>query len=280
MVESLLLKEYTRNRFEDLAEILGHKKNGYSTKDYHGARVEIKKLNAISGITKFCCRSFRKRKFISPFKKMFSLAGKIREVQLEAELFSELGLTDSLGLYLENSEAKLQKLYSRFKKMSRVILKKVKKNPQDTIPCFNKISREKIYRFIESLNCQVAFLAAAGEWEEEEVHDLRKKLKELLYTINIFQLSEPEVKSIDALQDLIGKWHDKVVMARNLTDKRILNKMNRKEKITLQPVVEKLNQSSGQILKKIHQVLNKEPKEKATFQCFHNPVQTGIAIPL
>ena len=179
MVESLLLKEYTRNRFETLAEIL-HKKNDFSIQDYHGVRVEIKKLKAVSRITKYCCRSFKKRKFTRSFKKIFLFAGKIREAQLEAELFSELGLTDSLGSYLENSGAKLQKHTKRFEIMARLLHKKIKKQLRNPVPCFNKISREKIYSFIDTLNWQVASFGGTGVWQEKDVHDLRKKLKELL----------------------------------------------------------------------------------------------------
>ena len=153
--------------------------------------------------------------------------------------------------------------------MARLLHKKIKKQLRNPVPCFNKISREKIYSFIDTLNWQVASFGGTGVWQEEDVHDLRKKLKELLYTINIFQVKGSTVKGIDDLQDLIGKWHDKVVIASKLSKREILSKMKRKEKIILQPVVEKLNQSSGQLLVKIHEVLHKQPGGKTNIPCIN-----------
>ena len=60
MVESLVIKEYTRNRLQTLEEVLDKKNTGYSTEDFHTIRVEIKKLNAISRILKFCYRPFKR----------------------------------------------------------------------------------------------------------------------------------------------------------------------------------------------------------------------------
>jgi CHAD domain-containing protein len=262
MVESLVIKEYTRNRFDSLGKVLG-KKKGYVIEDFHDIRVEIKKLNAVSGILKFCFRPFKRRKFIDPYKKLFSCAGKIREAQLESELFEELQLTASLGSYLKNKNAQLEKDVSQFEKMAKAIRKRMDKNLQTLEPCFNKINREKIYSFVINLSNQVNFIIGDVEWTDEEVHELRKKLKELLYTINIFQISGAESKSIDALQDMIGKWHDKVVIANQLSNKKLLKKINKQERVTMQLVVEYLNHSSVQMLDKITGAIRKHQKGQA-----------------
>jgi CHAD domain-containing protein len=261
MVESLVIKEYARNRFESLKEVLG-KKNGYVIEDFHDIRVEIKKLNAISRILKFCYRPFNRRKFIAPYKKLFSCAGKIREAQLESALFDELQLTGYLDSYLKNKNARLKKDVSQFEKMAKISHKKINKHFVALEPCFNKISREKILSFADILNSQVTSIVIADEWTDEEIHELRKKLKELLYTINIFQFAGTESKSIDALQDLIGKWHDKVVIAGQLSNKKLYRNINREEKVTMRMVVENLKETSGQMLEKIYGSIRKHQKGK------------------
>jgi CHAD domain-containing protein len=193
---------------------------------------------------------------------LFSCAGKIREAQLESALFDELQLTGYLGSYLKNKNARLRTDLSQFEKMAKNIHKKIKKHFLDLEPGFNKISREKIFCFADILNNQVTSMMVADEWTDEEIHELRKKLKELLYTINIFQFAGTESKSIDSLQDLIGKWHDKVVIAGKLTNKKLYKNINKEEKVTMRLVVENLNQSSVEMLEKIYVSIRKHQNGK------------------
>jgi CHAD domain-containing protein len=270
MVESLVIKEYSKNRFETLKEVLG-KKSGYVIEDFHDIRVEIKKLNAISRILKFCYRPFKRRKFIDPYKKLFSCAGKIREAQLESALFEELQLTESLSSYLKNKNDRVEKDLNQFEKMAKITRKKINKHLDALEPCFNKITREKIYSFAIILNSQISSMISADEWTNEEIHELRKKLKELLYTINIFQFTGTDSKAIDSLQDLVGKWHDKVVIAVQLSNKKIYRKMNKQERVTMHLVVENLKRSSAQMFEKICEAIRKYEKRKSLLSARKHP---------
>lgn len=266
MLESSVVREYTLNRLDSLSGILEKKKTGYTFEDFHDLRVEIKKLNAISRILKFSYRPFKRKKFIGPYKKLFSCAGKIREAQLETVLFEELQLATSLETYLKSKNCQIRKDKIRFEKMAKALRKRIEKDRHSLEFYFNSISREDIYRFTFHLDNQVVSLINKADWTEEEIHELRKKLKELLYTISIFRISGTESKSIDALQDLVGKWHDKVVMEAQLSDKKLLRKINKQERITMKLAVEYLHHSSVEMHDKIRSEIRKRQNVKGFLQ--------------
>lgn len=186
-------------------------------------RVEIKKIRA-------CLRciehNYGKKEFHKArkqFKKIFTQAGKLRELQLYQSWFRKhhlLQLTKIIKLPEEIKERQ-----EDFAGDSDKIISIIKENRKLILRYAARLSQEEVYRFyIKIMKERLELLQE--ELEEGKWHKTRKQIKQLRYARNWQDekakriLSNTQTRFLDQLQHLIGFWHDNEVMKKWLQEKQ------------------------------------------------------------
>ena len=186
-------------------------------------RVEIKKIRAC---LKCIEHYYGKKEFHNArkqFKKIFSQAGILRELQLYQTWFRKhhlLQLTKIVKLPEEIKERQ-----EDFAGDSDKIISIIKENRKLILRYAAKLSQEEVYRFyIKILKERLELLQE--ELEEGKWHKTRKQIKQLRYARNWQDekakriLSNTQTRFLDQLQHQIGFWHDTEVMKKWLQEKQ------------------------------------------------------------
>ncbi len=198
----------------------------FEDEDYHKLRVEIKKLKALAGFIEFFHKSFKRKTHFKPFKKIFKQAGKIRELQLEASflkkhnpLFIEEYIQSLLNK-IEKQKKKFPPLISKktkrkLKRVIREIESSLEQTTAEDVINFKKNEREKIRQLTQQLPLKPA-----------NAHRLRKILKEDFYNRKRLEQPSPKIQAEDNFLELLGKWHDCVVLNNQLGKSILKAKIN------------------------------------------------------
>jgi len=186
-------------------------------------RVEIKKIRAGLKCIEHYYGKKEFQKARKQFKKIFSKAGTLRELQLYQTWFRKhhlLQLTKMIKLPEEIKERQ-----DEFTGDSDKIISTIKDNKKLIMRYAAKLSQEEVYRFyIRILKERLELLQE--ELEEGKWHKTRKQIKQLRYARNWQDekakriLSSTQTRFLDQLQHLIGFWHDNEVMIEWLKEKQ------------------------------------------------------------
>ena len=186
-------------------------------------RVEIKKIRACLKCIEDYYRKKEFHKARKQFKKIFSQAGTLRELQIYQTWFRKhhlLQLTKIIRLPEEIKERQ-----EDFARDSDKIISIIKENRKLILLYAAKLSQEEVYRFyIRILKERLELLRE--ELEEGKWHKTRKQIKQLRYARNWQDekakriLSITQTRFLDQLQHLIGFWHDNEVMKKWLKEKQ------------------------------------------------------------
>ena len=247
MLESVSIENYIKERFDSLKEVLSKEEETFTAADFHKLRVETKKLNAISRLLAFSSKKFNRIKFIKKYKELFGIAGSIRETQLELAFVEEDHLNEQMVRYIELQNRSIEKNRKLFFKKIHGIKKKISKDYSKLRQASRRVNRWVMFQYRAAIASQLSLLIYNAPHHSEGIHDLRKKLKEILYTLHMYNTGDKHTKKIDAFQDLIGKWHDKIVMAEKLSSKKWKRKLPETENETLASMKNKLC-ASGELM--------------------------------
>lgn len=184
----------------------------FEDEDYHKLRVEIKKLKAVAGFIQFSKKHFSKRKAVKPVLKIYKQAGKIRELQLEAS-FLKKNNPQFIEQYLSDLDKRIEKEKKKFASLPRRKTKRKTKKAFKEIELFlEKINEAANIQFINKEREKVAQLTRQLPLKPANVHQLRKLLKEDFYTRKRMDQPSPKIKAEDDFLELLGSWHDCVVL--------------------------------------------------------------------
>jgi CHAD domain-containing protein len=81
---------------------------------------------------------------------------------------------------------------------------------------FAYVSKTCVNRFLEEKRIEISNLLLTENLKEKEAHQLRKKLKEFYYAILAFGIKGKRFRNIDDFQQLLGQWHNNVVLKDDL----------------------------------------------------------------
>lgn len=211
--QASVCKAYFRKQLDAIEIILKKRHEKISKKDIHQLRIAVKKIKALSALVLFCEPDFRMRKFMKPFKKIFAAAGKLRELQLEKSRLKKMQLLGSLKDYSHHLKRRLKKKKHGFFSLANAkIIRKLQKRSKMILSGFESVSKTLINRFVDEKSNEISRLAATANLKENDAHRLRKTLKELYYTLLIFDTKDTLFKNIDRFQQLLGQWHNDVVL--------------------------------------------------------------------
>jgi CHAD domain-containing protein len=211
--EAATIKAYFEKQLNTIETILKKRHRKVSKEDIHKLRVAVKKIKCVSALVLFCEPDFRRKKFMKWFKKIFTAAGKLRELQLEISRLKKLQLSGSLKDYQSHMKKLLKKKKDFFFSLANGRLRrKLKKRSKMIYPFFEAVNKIVINKYLEEKTREITSIMESKNLKEKEAHRLRKLLKEFYYSISIFGLKDKQFKNIAGYQELLGQWHNDVVL--------------------------------------------------------------------
>lgn len=192
----------------------------------HQVRVETKKLRSLFRFLDFLSdEGFKQKKTEKLISPVYKSAGKYRTVGLNLKLADELLPEALLAFkhYLEGKRAHAGKKFLKaLKKFDKQKHKQLSKKP---LSLFKKKSNALVLKgstaYINGIFSGIQFLFTNPN-SGENLHEIRKKLKDaktimgLLKELHSRKRQFPSLENIKALEEDIGKWHDKVILAEEL----------------------------------------------------------------
>jgi CHAD domain-containing protein len=219
------LTKYLKKRKDVIGILLRKPSSKYTSNTFHKLRVEIKKLNSIFDLIKFCSTNFKRKTTYQPFKLIFRKAGKVRELQIENAMLKN---------YFENKVIKdyrksLKKLRLKaeedfFLLVNKKLIDRLNKKHCTINPHLGQIDKKKINTYLEKKENQIHELLGQEIIQTGQIHKLRKQLKILNYNRAIVdkEKQDEDLLKQDLLPELLGKWHDCQVFIKHL--KKALNR--------------------------------------------------------
>jgi len=102
-------EQYFKQRWKALRKRLILPSDALTPKVFHRMRVEMKRINALFALVAFHDPNFDRRKRFAPFRSLFKQMGKIRDLDVEAELLEQYGLgkrEDPYGRFLQKQKSR------------------------------------------------------------------------------------------------------------------------------------------------------------------------------
>ncbi len=193
----------------------------YGPETAHGLRVNLKRQNAFFHLLEALNENFQAGIAMDTFDAIYRRAGKVRNKQVERELVEKnerkLHIEHQLSAWLaekESRRARLLREYERghsmapVRELSAKVYALIRRLPAQGLE-----PRLKGY-FLKLIYGIIGFMRQ-GQLPAEDLHDLRKFIKELFYNLEFLERHAGKEKlqcsaltRLDELQHLLGKWHD------------------------------------------------------------------------
>ena len=249
--------EYLEKIREKIFTLLKKTPGTFEDEDYHKLRVEIKKLKAVAGFLQFSNKQFSKKKYLKAFKKVYKQAGKIRELQLE-ETFLKKNHNQFIEQYLSDLTSRIRKEKEKFASLlGNKRQKKIKKSLKEIADFLDKSYQADGIPFIHKERRRVSELVNELPLKPAKLHQLRKILKEDFYTRKRIRFSTPQIKAEDELLQLLGKWHDSIVLNKQFGTSILKAKINPVELSELLKINAAVSLQSEILFKEINVILKK-----------------------
>ncbi len=192
----------------------------FETEAIHKLRVEYKKLRAFLRMISTENSSQKKIKIPEKLKKVYAIAGSIRDLQLQQKSMLTITgeSTKKTKSYLKLLEHQVSILQSQWRDvpLEKTIIKSLKKTDEIV---FGKINPIAAGRFINNNCTAIAAIITGRNFSDVNMHVIRKYLKDIFYTIQQLENVEDEIK-FNSIEILEKKYLDKLLEEfGNLQDK-------------------------------------------------------------
>lgn len=211
MLKKKTIKNFIKKRLQNVAAQI---QQYCTTKDgecLHQLRVEIKKTDAVISLMNECANKKHQtnKKLLDS---LFKDAGEIRLAFVNIQLMKEHAIADESFINQQNDiiESSSNNFCTEVDNYNALLQKAEKKILKNT----TNIDKAAIKNFYKK---EIKKLSKAFSTppDEEQLHNIRKRLKTLLY---IFYMLPKKLQSsiklnvtyVDELQEMIGQWHDAV----------------------------------------------------------------------
>lgn len=182
-------------------------------KDFHALRVDIKRIRAVLELIQSTNPKFRFKACFKPFSFFFKPAGEVRELQLMHSMINEADKGKKLTYFLYALDARIKNAENTFaQRITKKRIKRLRKTIALIRPFARKITAKKVHSYIAEKKEHVHALLQQPILIEADVHDLRKEIKKVFYLQKIFHASDHRFTIADDFQELLGRWHDGVVI--------------------------------------------------------------------
>ena len=200
-------------------------RKGHEKEAIHQLRVSLKKVNAVFRLAAFVApQSFKARQAFGPLKEIFNLSGEVRDLQIAHQVLCQYQIT-----YNENIQKSLNdELVLAIGKL----LKWKKRNPSGKLFVLVVTSTKHlksispaqwftgIVGYIDLLFQKIEFLMSSKR--KDKWHQVRISLKRIRFVmdwaLNMKKdfISPEEYKRVRLLGNLLGDWHDRVIVVEKI----------------------------------------------------------------
>lgn len=251
------LTAYFKKRATTIDALLETPKHEYTAETFHQLRVEIKKMNAIFDLIKFCNKDFKQKKTFKPFKLVFRQAGKIRELQLEEIMLKDFISSELIPDYIAHLEQlQSQEQESFFSLVHKKLIAQLQKKQTIILPFLRAIKKKKARSYIQEKKNAIQEILHENSVQKETAHELRKRIKILNYALISLSLDKdnPTYYKKDALPTLLGEWHDDEVFVEHLERDLLEGKISKKEASPIKKVIKKIVAKNNLLFVEINRV--------------------------
>lgn len=206
------LVSYWKKQKAALKSLLSLPKRNFGKAKIHSLRVELKKLNALLLMIEFKEKKFDRKKFYKPFRSLFSLAGKVRELQIEKGILKKFK-QEEIPAFMDSLDRKIDAEKTVFfKTRNRKLYSKIEKRLKRLNPMVRKLEKTDCSNYLKSLVLEIKTILATGNLDVSNGHLARKKLQTLKFNLESLQdfKSKPTIRVYEEWLRLLGSWHDLV----------------------------------------------------------------------
>lgn len=246
----------------------------FEIEEIHGFRLEMKKLRAFIRLINTNIPGYRKIKIEGKIKSFYKTTGNIRNLQLNQQrvrLICDNMLLEKPVQYsqlLHNEENRQKKKAVRL--ADKILFDHFRKMIIDLVP--DKLKAKSVQAFVIQKQHRLLELIFLLNYSDEDLHEIRKVLKDLLYDWKYTSSYVPAAlpayfnnkKNIEVFADKLGEFHDlcialyffKPVYIDKIADEEV-NKI-------LLSVKQQLEETKGEMKEEINTLLNhvKQKMEK------------------
>jgi CHAD domain-containing protein len=205
------------NRFSRIEHDLHKLTLDCTTDNLHDFRVNIKKLKALLHLLSFSLPAASNFMFPKPLDKMYKSLGLLREWQIQkrniTKAADELHYTETLA-YVHKIDLKTDEYKRKIRqKISQLPdIESNKDQIKNNSP--SEISSKSITGFIQFKMHAVQLVLISGKFDDESMHDIRKKIKDVQYILsgtgktNETNVVSSRLQSIQKVSGQLGDFHD------------------------------------------------------------------------
>lgn len=239
---------------KSIAALTGKSEAKFSKTDFHALRVEIKRLRAAFDVLVTTDKKFPKERFFKPFRTLFRQAGVVRELQLEEEVLIKSEIPGNLPEYVSRLRKTLDQENRTFYSLrSKLSPKKIKTLLDDLKRWVRQVRKKDIDTYLKQKKKKIKKLMSLAPIQAAQLHKLRKLLKEYAYIESMHRGKNKRRRNKDAFQELLGQWHDLVVMAAHFQKNIDSGNLTTMEKEYLDQVKDKLLAESNALFIQIQE---------------------------
>ncbi len=183
-------------------------------------RIEIKKVRAFLRLLELEIKDPDKLEIPASLKEMHKSGGRYRDLQLHQQRIRETvkkntAITITMSSLLKEGNQQLKKERQDF--FQHKNFPAAERKLQEELP--DKYNIETIKRFFRDKLDIIAGIIAAGTYHDKELHNIRKKLKDVLYIIKLYRIdikkplgfrfwNKAELQHVKGLEDKLGLVND------------------------------------------------------------------------
>ncbi|HYK47861.1 MAG TPA: CHAD domain-containing protein [Parafilimonas sp.] len=205
--------EYIDKRCENATLAVKNFGENKDHEELHKLRVEIKKLKACAAFTSKLAGEHYKKK-LRPVSEIFKKAGEIRTARLNLATLKKYRIRATA--FRQGQLAIGENVAQQFNTSSGRYTQVIKSTCDELRDDCGDISNKKIREFY-SKKIELLSMFFTEKFDEGKLHERRKIIKRLVYVDSLLpdKLKAElaiNIPYLDTLQDIIGKWHDALVI--------------------------------------------------------------------
>ena len=215
------IKHITNNHYRKLKKQIKTVNEDFDVEAIHQFRVEYKKLRAFLRMISQQKEMAGEIKISKKLKKSYNISGCVRDLQLQQQRILEATKQElkKPQAYISLLQKEIEKLQPE---LSEIFLEKPvtesKKKTDASIP--DKFKLNSFRNFVQKKWEAIYAIIASRHFSEDNIHAIRKSLKDLFYNLKIYERVEHELLSLsiwkgkdeqyfNKLLDELGSFQDK-----------------------------------------------------------------------
>ncbi|HZV68813.1 MAG TPA: CHAD domain-containing protein [Saprospiraceae bacterium] len=251
------LKKYLDKRKSEIQLLLEIPPQKFTSTAFHKLRLEIKKLNSLLMLINKCSKDFKYKKTFKPFEKIFNQAGNVRELEIESSMMRKYFPVPALKAYKDNlKKSKLDERSSFFTTIHLITQSDLEKKYSRIKHFLSRVNKKETLKYLNKNQRNIENLLHTSVLETEQVHELRKGLKDYNYCRKSLNV-EDKFRTFpyqEKLIILLGKWHDGRVIIRHLSKDADDIKLMPRELKKLQKIKENIYSQNEILFDKINKL--------------------------